>query len=216
MAGSPLHCRRFPHFTTEHNHLDSVWPTITSPGQIQMNGSLRFDTHSRHITNSHDEKSETNQKHGSPRTQPLPCSALPTYLLKKMKKNHDCCFIRWNSAGLGDSQWSTIPTDRMRIRKDEDQDHRPPAGQPRLSQSAHSQLCPHPNTLSIASKYSLGGPEPRNAFHTVRGLECGDERQKNPPETYRQKQFSQSAAPDRILTGECFFLNNGLWLWCCF
>ena len=92
--------------------------------------------------------------------------------------------------------------------KDEDQDHRPPAGQPHLSQSGHFDLSrfPHPNTLSIASKYNRRS-EPRNAFHTVRGLECGDQRQKHPQKhthTYRQKQFAQSAAPDRILTGECF------------
>lgn len=98
----------------------------------------------------------------------------------------------------------------MRIRKDEDQDHRPPAGQPRLSQSAHSQLCPHPNTLSIAPKYNWGGPEPRNAFHTVRGLECGDERQKNPPRNIQAETVLTIRSPGSHSDWRMLFLNNGL------
>lgn len=128
-------------------------------------------------------------------------------LLKKMKKNHDCCFIRWNSADLGgfaviDHTYRSHAHQKGRRSRSSS-----PAGQPHLSQSIHTQPFPHPNTLSIAPNYNDRGSWAQERFpHGPRtGMWRWETKAHPETHTHRQKQFSQSAAPDRILTGGCFW-----------
>ena len=148
-------------------------------------------------------KSETNQKHRGSRVSVYPTSALSGEENKFKKKRTITVSFGGTASTWGirsDRPYLPIAcaSEKTRIK----------IIVPRLASrtyhSPHTLALLHLNTLPIAPKYNRR-PEPRNAFHTVRGLECGEERHKHPPKAYRQKQFSQSATSGYILTGECFW-----------